>query len=49
MEHKDLVVSEQYQIRFVKEGDNWVCRWTQAEMEFHQKMMNMVIEYETNK
>ena len=43
---RDLRVSDHYQIRFTLEDGNWVCRWTEAEIEFHQKMMNEVMMYE---
>lgn len=43
---KDLVVNEQYQIRFTLEDGKWVCRWTEEEMAFHQKMMNEVLDFE---
>jgi hypothetical protein len=43
---RDLRVSDHYQIKFTLEDGNLVCRWTEAEMEFHQKMMNEVMMYE---
>jgi hypothetical protein len=42
----ELKVNDYYQIKFTLEDGKWVCRWTEEEMEFHQKMMNEVIQFE---
>ena len=43
---QDLKVNDYYQIKFTLEDGKWVCRWTEEEMAFHQKMMNEVMMYE---
>jgi hypothetical protein len=42
----ELKVNDYYQIKFTLEDGKWVCRWTEEEMAFHQKMMNEVIQFE---
>lgn len=41
-----LRVNDYYQIVFKLEDGKYVCRWTEEEMAFHQKMMNEVIKFE---
>jgi hypothetical protein len=42
----ELKVNDYYQIKFTLEDGKWVCRWTEEELAFHQKMMNEVIQFE---